>query len=80
MHVSPPGAPLVLPDQPSVVLTTSGMSMSLSSVISAKAEELTDQQWDANLGLEENEQPEVPPDGGYVGPAHTSGHVMCCLL
>jgi hypothetical protein len=39
------------------------MSMSLSSVSSAKAEELTDNQWDADLGLADNERPEVPPDG-----------------
>jgi hypothetical protein len=63
MVLAPAGAPLVLPEQEEVTLTTPAMSMTLGGVQSAKAQELTDNQWDATAGLPADQAPEVPPDG-----------------
>ncbi|GMH46152.1 hypothetical protein BSKO_14120 [Bryopsis sp. KO-2023] len=44
-------------------LTTPTLSMTLGRVTSEKAENLTDDEWDSNLGLNTDHLPEVPPDG-----------------
>jgi hypothetical protein len=74
------GAPLVLPEQEEVTLTTPAMSMSLNGVQSARAQELTDNQWDATAGLPADQAPEVPPDGELQGAVvmHVLS-VMCAI-
>ncbi|GMH44597.1 hypothetical protein BSKO_12549 [Bryopsis sp. KO-2023] len=47
----------------SVILTTPSLSMDIESVESEKAANLTDDGWDATVGLESDILPEVPPDG-----------------
>ncbi|GMH44588.1 hypothetical protein BSKO_12540 [Bryopsis sp. KO-2023] len=47
----------------SVILTTPSLSMDIESVESEKAANLTDDDWDATIGLESDILPEVPPDG-----------------
>ncbi|GMH44587.1 hypothetical protein BSKO_12539 [Bryopsis sp. KO-2023] len=47
----------------SVILTTPSLSMDIGSVQSAKAVNLTDNQWDPDTGLPSDILPEVPPDG-----------------
>jgi len=59
---------LVLGDmQPVVRLVTTPLTMEVSSVTSKAALDATDDQWSATLGLSQDEQPEVPPDGVSQG-------------
>jgi hypothetical protein len=56
-----------------VALTTPGLSMSLGSVTSQKANNLTDNLWSATTGLPSDNLPEVPPDGARLSlPASTA--------
>lgn len=48
---------------PPVVLTTPGLRMDVADVKSERASNLTDSHWDANVGLGDDNLPEVPPDG-----------------
>jgi len=58
---------LVLGDmKPSVRLITRPLTVEVSSVASKAASDATDNQWSATLGLPEDQQPEVPPDGMWT--------------
>ena len=61
----PTGAPLQLGDTPaSRKLSSSPLTLSISDVLSDKADELTDGRWASSLGLPDDSYLEVPPDGG----------------
>jgi hypothetical protein len=52
---------------PVVRLVTTPLTMEVSSVTSKAASDATDDQWSSTLGLSQDEQPEVPPDGASQG-------------
>eukprot|EP00775_Hariotina_reticulata_P009988 gene9988-10143_t len=60
------GATLQLSSPQQVALTSRPISFSISSVSSKKADELTDNQWNAYKGLDDDQFPEVPPDANIT--------------
>lgn len=57
------GIPLQLDIPPRVKITTGPLRVTILGVGSLGALQLTDDHWDAQLGLEDENLPEVPPDG-----------------
>jgi len=57
------GATLQLNSPQQVALTSKPISFSIDRVTSKKANELTDNQWNAYIGMKGDDFPEVPPDG-----------------
>ncbi|PNW72413.1 hypothetical protein CHLRE_16g677205v5 [Chlamydomonas reinhardtii] len=73
------GAPLQLGDTPaSRKLSSSPLTLSISDVLSDKADELTDGRWASSLGLPDDSYLEVPPDGRIV--VQFSGKVHLATL